>query len=60
MPRPKIPKAANTASQFSALLEDGLFPAFILCGYLGFIAYFKSKGGYRDPVDAHHAGAQPG
>ena len=40
-------KAANTAGQFSALGKMAGFPAFMLCGYIGLILYFRSKGGYR-------------
>jgi MFS family permease len=38
---------ANTTGQFSALGKMALFPAFMLCGYLALIAYFKTKGGYK-------------
>jgi MFS family permease len=40
-------KAANTAGQFSALGKMAMFPAFMLCGYIGLMLYFKSKGGYK-------------
>jgi len=39
--------AANTAGQFSALGKMAIFPAFMLCGYIGLILYFRSKGGYK-------------
>ncbi len=39
--------AANTAGQFSALGKMAMFPAFMLVCYLALIAYFKSKGGYK-------------
>jgi MFS family permease len=39
-------QAANTAGQFSALGKMAMFPAFMLCCYLGLLLYFKSKGGY--------------
>ena len=39
-------QAANIAGQFSALGKMAMFPAFMLCCYLGLLVYFKSKGGY--------------
>ena len=48
---------ANTSGQFSALGKMAFFPAFMLCGYVLLLLYFKSKGGYK-PVDiAHQASA---
>jgi hypothetical protein len=38
---------AKTTGQFSALGKMAMFPAFMLVCYLGLIAYFKSKGGYK-------------
>jgi MFS family permease len=38
---------ATTVSQFSALAKMALFPLFTFICYLGLLAYFKSKGGYR-------------
>ncbi|MEY2428106.1 MAG: hypothetical protein QOJ40_991, partial [Verrucomicrobiota bacterium] len=32
---------------FSALGKMAMFPAFMLCGYIGLMLYFKSKGGYK-------------
>jgi MFS family permease len=49
--------AANTAGQFSALGKMAMFPAFMLCGYLVLIFYFKSKGGYQA---VHIEGPSPG
>lgn len=40
-------KTAETTSQFSALGKMAVFPAFMLACYLGLIAYFKTKGGYK-------------
>ena len=40
-------KTANTAGQFSALGKMAGFPAFMLCGYIVLLVYFKSKGGYK-------------
>lgn len=51
-------KAANTAGQFSALGKMAMFPAFMLCGYIALILYFKSKGGYK-PVHIGEGGNQP-
>jgi MFS family permease len=39
--------AATTTGQFSALGKMALFPVFMLVCYLGLLAYFKSRGGYR-------------
>jgi hypothetical protein len=49
-------KAAKTAGQFSALGKMAMFPAFMLACYLGLIAYFKTKGGYK-PVELGGPGA---
>jgi MFS family permease len=38
---------ATTTGQFAALGKMAFFPAFMLAGYLGLIAYFKTKGGYK-------------
>jgi MFS family permease len=38
---------ATTTGQFSALGKMALFPIFGLACYLGLIAYFKSRGGYK-------------
>ena len=38
---------ATTAGQFGALGKMALFPLFGLACYIGLIAYFKSKGGYK-------------
>jgi MFS family permease len=35
------------AGQFGALGTMAIFPTFMLCGYIGLILYFKSKGGYQ-------------
>lgn len=43
-------QSATTAGQFAALGKMALFPAFMLCVFVGLILYFKSKGGYR-PVE---------
>jgi MFS family permease len=48
-------KTATTTAQFSALGKMAMFPAFMLVCYLGLIAYFKSKGGYK-PVHLEDAG----
>src|SRR5262249_519060 len=40
-------RAANTAGQFGALGKMAIFPTFMLCGYIGLIFYFRSKGGYK-------------
>ena len=40
-------KAASVAGQFSALGKMAMFPAFMLCGYVALILYFKSRGGYK-------------
>jgi len=50
-------RAANTAGQFSALGKMAMFPAFMLCGYVALILYFKSKGGYK-PVHIGESGHQ--
>jgi MFS family permease len=41
---------ATSTGQFSALGKMAMFPGFMLVCYLGLLAYFKSKGGYR-PVE---------
>jgi hypothetical protein len=46
---------ATTTGQFSALGKMALFPIFGLACYLGLIAYFKSRGGYK-PVQLSSAG----
>jgi MFS family permease len=38
---------ATTTGQFSALGKMALFPIFGLACYLGLLAYFKSRGGYK-------------
>ncbi|PAW71246.1 MAG: MFS transporter [Verrucomicrobiia bacterium Tous-C5FEB] len=43
-------KSATTTGQFSALGKMAIFPAFMLVCYLGLIAYFRSRGGYK-PVN---------
>jgi len=48
-------KTATTAGQFSALGKMAMFPAFMLVCYLGLIAYFKTKGGYK-PVQLTGSG----
>lgn len=40
-------KSATTTGQFSALGKMAIFPAFMLVCYLGLIAYFRSRGGYK-------------
>ncbi|HEX9046653.1 MAG TPA: MFS transporter, partial [Verrucomicrobiae bacterium] len=40
-------KAATTTGQFSALGKMALFPTGTLVCYLGLLAYFRSKGGYK-------------
>lgn len=40
-------KTATTTGQFSALGKMAMFPAFMLVCYIGLIAYFKTKGGYK-------------
>ena len=42
--------SATTTGQFSALGKMAIFPAFMLVCYLGLIAYFRSRGGYK-PVN---------
>jgi MFS family permease len=53
---------ATTAGQFSALGKMAFFPAFMLCGYICLLLYFKSRGGYK-PVHivstAEPASAKP-
>jgi len=49
-------QSAETTGKFSALGKMALFPAFMLVCYLGLMAYFKSKGGYR-PVELSTATA---
>ena len=48
-------KAARTAGQFGALGKMAMFPAFMLCCYLGLIVYFRSRGGYK-PVQLDSSG----
>ena len=48
-------KAARTAGQFGALGKMAMFPAFMLCCYLGLIVYFRSRGGYK-PVQLDGSG----
>jgi len=43
----KALKIATTAGQFGALGKMAFFPGFMLVCYLGMIAYFKSRGGYK-------------
>jgi hypothetical protein len=43
-------KSATTTGQFDALGKMAIFPAFMLVCYLGLIAYFRSRGGYK-PVN---------
>jgi MFS family permease len=50
--------SATTASQFAALGKMAFFPAFMLCGYICLVMYFKSKGGYK-PVHLVAEPAQP-
>ena len=38
---------ATTTGQFSALGKMALFPIFGLACYIGLLAYFKSRGGYK-------------
>jgi hypothetical protein len=40
-----------------ALAKMTMFPAFMLLCYLGLIAYFKSRGGYKPKVLASQTGA---
>jgi MFS family permease len=40
-------QAATTAGKFSALGKMAMFPVFTFACYLGLIAYFKSRGGYK-------------
>jgi MFS family permease len=40
-------KSAETAGQFSALGKMAMFPLFTFACYLALIAYFKSRGGYK-------------
>jgi hypothetical protein len=49
-------ETAITTGKFSALGKMALFPTFMLACYLGLIAYFKSKGGYK-PVQLGGSGA---
>ncbi|OHE83613.1 MAG: MFS transporter [Verrucomicrobia bacterium RIFCSPLOWO2_12_FULL_64_8] len=48
---------ASQAGQFGALAKMALFPGIMLAGYLGLLAYFKSRGGYK-PV--HLTTTSPG
>jgi MFS family permease len=47
---------ATTTGQFSALGKMALFPIFGLACYIGLLAYFKSRGGYK-PVQLGAASA---
>jgi hypothetical protein len=38
---------ATTTGQFSALGKMAFFPIFGLACYIGLLAYFKSRGGYK-------------
>jgi hypothetical protein len=51
-------KVANTAGQFAALAKMAIFPAFMLCCYIGLIFYFRNRGGYK-PVHLEAPAAPP-
>jgi hypothetical protein len=57
MPEGKVAEVKGVVEKArqGALAKVVFFPLFMLACYLGLIAYFKSRGGYR-PVDAATGG----